>query len=172
MTEVWFYHLTTQPLATALPAVLEKALARGWRVVVEVPDEVRLKALDDALWTNAPESFLPHGTIRDRNAGRQPVLLTDEPDDSGAGGDGAGDEATGADGADAAGAFDMRLYVGGAVVHLDPATAPYRRVVLMFDGRDEAELADARRQWSRLKAQGFVLAYWQQGAEGRWEKRM
>ena len=170
MTEVWFYHLTTQPLATALPAVLEKALARGWRVVVEVPDEARLRALDDALWTNAPESFLPHGTVRDRNAGRQPILLTDEPHGGGADGGGAGEGD--ADAVDAAGAFDMRLYVGGALVHLDPATAPYARVVLMFDGRDAAELADARRQWSRLKAQGFVLAYWQQGAEGRWEKRM
>ncbi len=159
MTEVWFYHLTTQPLATALPAVLEKALARGWRVVVEVPDEARLKALDDALWTYAPESFLPHGTIRDRAAERQPILLTDAPDD-------------GATPGDAAVGMAMRLHVGGAAIRLDPATAPYRRVVLMFDGRDEAELADARRQWSRLKAQGFALAYWQQGAEGRWEKRM
>ena len=153
-TEVWFYHLTTQPLATALQAVLEKALARGWRVVVVVPDEARLKQLDDALWTTAPDSFLPHGTSRDRNAERQPVLLTaalDEAANNGAA---------------------MRVYVGGAAIRLDPATAPYRRVVLMFDGRDTAELADARQQWSRLKARGFALAYWQQGAEGRWEKRM
>ena len=160
MTEVWFYHLTTQPVAVALPAVLEKALARGWRVVVAVPDEARLKALDDALWTYAPESFLPHGTVHDRNAARQPILLTDEPDG------GVGDEAA------ATGTADMRLHLGGVAVELDPATAPYRRVVLMFDGRDEAEVADARRQWTRLKRQGFTLAYWQQGAEGRWEKRM
>ncbi len=166
MTEVWFYHLTTQPLATALPAVLEKALARGWRVIVEVPDEARLKALDDALWTTAPDSFLPHGTVRDKNAARQPVLLTDRPDDGAV--DGAGADSL----ADAAGTFAMRLYIGGASVELDPATAAYERVVLMFDGRDEAELADARRQWARLKRQGFPLAYWQQGAEGRWEKRM
>ena len=173
MTEVWFYHLTTQPLATALPAVLEKALARGWRVVVAVPDEARLKALDDALWTSAPDAFLPHGTNRDRNAARQPVLLTDEPD-GGRGDERADEQADGAeDGAAPMTApADMRVYVGGAAVDLDPATAPYRRVVLMFDGRDEAELADARRQWSRLKRQGFPLAYWQQGAEGRWEKRM
>ena len=163
MTEVWFYHLTLQPVATALPAVLEKALARGWRVVVVVPDEARLKALDDALWTYAPETFLPHGTIHDRNAGRQPILLTDEPDG------GVVDEAVAAE---TTGPVDMRLYLGGAAVDLDPATAPYRRVVLMFDGRDEAELADARRQWSRLKRRGFALAYWQQGMEGRWEKRM
>ncbi len=162
MTEIWFYHLTTQPLAAALPAVLEKALARGWRVVVQVPDEARLKALDDVLWTYAPESFLPHGTIRDRNAGRQPILITDEPESAGA---------TEADDDPGVGAA-MRLHVGGAAVRLDPATAPYERVVLMFDGRDEAELADARRQWSRLKAQGFTLAYWQQSAQGRWEKRM
>ena len=162
MTEIWFYHLTTQPLAAALPAVLEKALARGWRVVVQVPDEVRLKALDDMLWTYAPGSFLPHGTIRDRNAGRQPILITDEPEGT--------DAASGED--DPGHGAAMRLHVGGAAVRLDPATARYKRVVLMFDGRDEAELADARRQWSRLKGQGFALAYWQQSEQGRWEKRM
>ena len=34
MTEVLFYHLTESRLEDALPALLEKSLERGWRVVV------------------------------------------------------------------------------------------------------------------------------------------
>ena len=52
------------------------------------------------------------------------------------------------------------------------AVAPdaYQRVILLFDGGNEAELAAARRQWSRLKGEGFSLAYWQQEGAG-WSRR-
>jgi DNA polymerase-3 subunit chi len=66
----------------------------------------------------------------------------------------------------------LRMYVEGAEVDLDRTSASYKRVLLVFDGRDDDELAAARRQWSRLKSDGFALAYWQQSDEGRWERKM
>jgi DNA polymerase-3 subunit chi len=150
--EVWFYHLQSQPLARALPALVEKAVGRGWRVIVQTVDEARLKALDDLLWTYAAESFLPHATSTDKGAGRQPVLLTTGPENPNA--------------------AALRMYVEGAEVDLDRTSASYKRVLLVFDGRDDDELAAARRQWSRLKSDGFALAYWQQSDEGRWERKM
>ena len=141
-----------RPLASALPVILEKALERGWRACVQTLDDLRLKALDDLLWTFKSEAFLPHATMRDGNAPAQPILLT-----------------TTADNANAAA---LRVYVEGAEIELDPAATPYERVILMFDGGNEAELDAARRQWSRLKGQGFALAYWQQSEHGRWERKM
>lgn len=150
--EIWFYHLQSQPLERALPSLVEKGLQRGWRIVVQTCDERRLKALDDLLWTANPESFLPHGTMRDANATFQPILLTTEPGNP----NGAA----------------MRMYVDGADIALAPESADYERVILLFDGRDDVEVAAARRQWSRLKAQGFTLAYWQQADSGRWDRKM
>ena len=115
-------------------------------------DDLRLKALDDALWTYRPESFLPHATMRDANAAAQPILLTTEA-------------------ADVNGAA-VRVYVEGAEIDLDPETARYERVILMFDGGNEVELDAARQQWPRLKGQGLALAYWQQTDAGRWERKM
>ena len=47
MTEMLFYHLQRQPIEKVLPALLEKSLARGWRVVVlwecGLKDEARLE---------------------------------------------------------------------------------------------------------------------------------
>ena len=52
------------------------------------------------------------------------------------------------------------------------ATAePYERIVIMFDGNDEAELNDARAQWKALKEAGATLAYYQQTENGGWEKK-
>ncbi len=80
MPEIWFYHLQHQPLEKALPSLLEKALERGWRVVVQAAADERLDALDDLLWTYAEASFLAHGRARDGDAEMQPVYLTTGPE--------------------------------------------------------------------------------------------
>ena len=66
----------------------------------------------------------------------------------------------------------LRMYVEGAEIDLAPAVPAYERVMLLFDGRNEAELDAARGQWSRLKGAGFALAYWQQDEAGRWEQKI
>src|SRR6185503_7171346 len=76
MTEVLFYHLLRKPLEKALPELLEKSYERGWRVVVQAGSEERVDALDARLWTYRDDTFLPHGTSRDSEAGNQPILLT------------------------------------------------------------------------------------------------
>ena len=76
MTEILFYHLQGQKLENVLPALLEKSLERGWRVVVQGSIEERIEALDAHLWTYRDDGFLPHGTWRESEAAQQPVLLT------------------------------------------------------------------------------------------------
>jgi DNA polymerase-3 subunit chi len=153
MPEIWFYHLQHQPLERALPALLEKALERGWRVVVQATAEERLDSLDDSLWTYADASFLAHGRARDGDVEMQPVYLT-----------------TGAENPNGA---KLRLCVEGADVATLLATAPddYERLILLFDGADEDQLLSARAQWKILKDQGHALAYWQQSERGAWEKK-
>ena len=38
MGAAYFYHLTRRPLEAALPQLLERALAQGWRVAVRGTD--------------------------------------------------------------------------------------------------------------------------------------
>ncbi len=148
MTEVLFYHLTESKLEDALPALLEKSVERGWKVVVQTNDEARRDMLDAHLWTFRDESFLPHGTDAAPMPEAQPVLLT-----------------TAAENANAA---TVRFMVDGAV---PPPLDPYERVVFMFDGYDQQQLEGARAEWKRLKGEGHALTYWQQSPEGRWVKK-
>ncbi|PWB82316.1 MAG: DNA polymerase III subunit chi [Methylocystaceae bacterium] len=154
MTEVWFYHLQRQPLERALPALLERSLARGWRVVLQAVSAQRLRQLDDLLWSYAPESFLPHGAQGDGEPRTQPIFLT-----------------LGADNPNRA---DVRFFVEDAElapVLADAASAPAARAILLFDGRDDAAVAAARVQWRRLKDAGHALSYWRQSDDGKWEKQ-
>jgi DNA polymerase III subunit chi len=148
MTEVLFYHLTESKLEDALPALLEKSVERGWRVVLQTVGEERRDLLDQHLWTYREDSFLPHGTDRGEMPGEQSVLLTVT-----------GDNANGA---------TVRFLVDGAE---PPDLDGYERVVFMFDGYDAAQLEGARTQWKSLKSGGHRLTYWQQSAEGRWVKK-
>ena len=69
-----FYHLTAAPLERILPAIAEKVLAGGGRLLV-VAEEGQLPRLDEQLWTFAKDSFLPHGRADPET---QPILLSSE----------------------------------------------------------------------------------------------
>lgn len=75
MTEFLFYHLQRQPIEKVLPALLEKSLERGWRVVVQTTEAERVDALDAHLWIYREGGFLPHGTMRDDAPAAQPICL-------------------------------------------------------------------------------------------------
>src|SRR6516225_191838 len=114
MTEMLFYHLKGQTLEQVLPALLQKSLERGWRVVVQASSDERVDALDAQLWTWRDDAFLPHGTSRDPEAAEHPIVLTADTDNP--------NGAT------------VRFLVDGASLAADAAA--YERVVLLFDGED------------------------------------
>ncbi len=148
MTEILFYHLQRQAVERVLPALIEKSLARGWRVAVQATSDERIEALDAHLWTYRDDSFLPHGTWREGEVREQPVLLTVETDNP--------------NGA------SVRFLIDGATLPAD--TDCYQRIVLVFDGEDPDAVAAARTQWSEGKARGLDMTYWQPDGEGRWRR--
>ena len=149
MTEVLFYHLQGQKLEGVLPPLLEKSLARGWRVIVQGASEERIEALDAHLWTFRDDGFLPHGTWREQDAASQPVLLTlNEGNPNGA---------------------QVRFLIDGAP--MPAATEDYERIVLVFDGDDAEAVEAARAQWTDAKAKGLAATYWQPDANGRWQQK-
>lgn len=149
MTEVLFYHLEGRPLEAVLPRLLERTLERGWRAVVQVATPERLAALDDALWTYADESFLPHVTDAEADPSRETVVLT--------AGRGRPNGAM------------LRVLVEGAAPPEDLAT--YERIVVLFDGADAEALAKARSLWKEVRAAGHAATYWRQNPRGGWEKQ-
>lgn len=146
-TEVWFYHLERSSLDQVLPDLLEKTLARGWRAIVRVRDAQLLNSLDERLWTQKPDSFLPHGRADGPDADRQPVLLTLDHDNRNA--------------------AQALFIVDGAELG---DVSGLERCLVVFDGRDEAALARAREQWKLVRASSQAASYWRQNEEGAWSK--
>jgi DNA polymerase-3 subunit chi len=147
VTDIGFYHLQTTPLERALPKLLERGLAAGHRIVVMAGSAQRVGHLDGLLWTYDDASFLPHGSQRDGNPGRQPVWLTEADENPN-------------------GASMLVLTDGVNSTLLNE----FRRCLDLFDGQDETAVAAARERWRLAKAAGHELTYWQETASG-WTKK-
>ena len=152
LAEVLFYHLEVKPLDEVLPTLIEKTIERGWRAVIQAGSKERLDAVDQLLWTYKDASFIGHGTARAGHAHLQPVYLTTESDNP--------NRAT------------VRFLVDRARLDdISDELAAYKRIVLMFDGNDADEVAEARIAWKAVKATGAVATYWQQNDAGGWIKK-
>jgi DNA polymerase-3 subunit chi len=148
LCEVWFYHLERTALDQALPELLEKTLARGWRAIVRTTAAERVDHLDGWLWSYRDDSFLAHGTAAEPMAERQPILLT-----------------TGMENPNHAQAVFL---VDGA--ESGPLEG-LERCILLFDGRDPEATAEARQRWKSFRDAGHPVSYWRQGDERGWEKQ-
>jgi DNA polymerase-3 subunit chi len=151
MTETLFYHLERRTLDDVLPGLIERTLERGWRALIKAESADRASAIDNLLWTYNDQTFLPHAQVGDGNAKRQPVLITTEDDN--------------------ANAANVLFLVGGAEPPAWNAPNDLTRIVLMFDGRDEAALAKARSAWKDAKAAGRDATYWKESPSGKFEKQ-
>lgn len=148
MTEIRFYHLLRTTLEDALPQMLEMSLERGWRAVVMAGSQQRVEALNQHLWTYRKDSFLPHGSVSEGEADRQPVWLTERDENPN-------------------GASVLFLTDGAESGAVDG----YVRVCELFDGNDAQAVDAARRRWKRYKEAGHELSYWQQTGRGGWERK-
>ena len=148
MTEIWFYHLQRQRLEDVLPVLLEKALAAKMRSVVMLGSSERVEAINNHLWTHDDRSFLPHGSAKDGFAADQPIWLTDNDENPN-------------------GARILLLADGARSAHV----ADYQRCFELFDGNDESAVTQARLRWKQYAEAGHEVAYWQQNAAGRWERK-
>jgi DNA polymerase-3 subunit chi len=151
MTETLFYHLERRSLDDVLPGLIEKTLERGWRAVIRAESSERADAIDTLLWTYNDQTFLPHAQSGDGDPKRQPVLITV-----------ADENPNGA---------NVLFCVGGAMPLSWGAVNDLTRVVLMFDGRDEAALARARAAWKDAKSAGHDVTYWKEQPSGKFEKQ-
>lgn len=149
MPQVDFYHLTQSTLDDALVMLVKKCQVAGKKVLIQCPRPAA-EAIDDALWTHDPESWLPHGLDDAPGADRSGIWIN-----------------SGVEGNPVSAEFLFLLH--GAE---RPDMGGFERVFNLFDGRSEAQVAQAREQWRSWKAsEDLTMRYFAQDDTGRWEQR-
>jgi DNA polymerase III subunit chi len=156
-----FYHTsgdTPAAVDAALPQLLSKAREAGHKLAIVCPTPERLHRLDEALWSYAESSFLPHSPLEDATPAidKHPILLLTP------------EEAT-----ENPAAFTGRIPVLLAGTEgaqpLLPESA--ERVLYLFHNNPDV-VAGARSFFKTVKsASSSAPAYWQQSSAGKWEKK-
>lgn len=148
MTDIRFYHLKTQTLDEALPALVMKAHNNGRkRIVIRLADKAAVERINTVLWTFHADMFLPHGSAKDGHAARQPIWLTDtdeNPNEAGI------------------------LIAAGATFE---DLSGFDLVCEMFADHEDGAVAAARERWKTYKEAGHKITYWQQTDNGGWEQK-
>lgn len=147
MTEIRFYHLQRTAQDRAIPQIAYKAYQSGKHVLIKSVDEAEVEKLNTALWVFAADAFLPHGSAADKFESRQPVFLTagnDNPNNA-----------------------KIIITAPGCIPETPGA---FDLCCEMLDGKNEAQIDDARTRWKSYKEQGFEVSYWQETENG-WQKK-
>lgn len=143
MTDIRFYHLETQTLDQALPGLVSKAFQMGKRIVIKGRDTRDVERLAEHLWTYTPDSFLPHGTAKDRFAAMQPIFLTDQDENPNA--------------------ASVLILTGGVTSDM---IDQFEICCEMLNGHMPEQVTAARQRWKTYGESGHKTTYWQQGPQG------
>ncbi|NIJ36479.1 DNA polymerase-3 subunit chi [Sphingopyxis panaciterrae] len=145
MPRVDFYRLTRDPVERVLPAIAARILAAGDRLLVVAASALQRQAIDEALWTVQPASFLPHGAAGSPDEEIEPILLSGT--------------------LDPAPANRARLVALADGEWRDEALR-FERTFLLFDN---SRIDDARATWRKLSAaEDTEIHFWKQDDRGRW----
>ena len=138
--QVDFYQLTRDPAEKVLPAIAQRILDNGGRLLIISDDAGQLDAISAALWTARPDSFLAHAKSGEGDDATQPILLSQNTD-----------------------APNGAKFVALADGNWRAVTQDFERVFYLFPPE---QTDNARSAWRAL-GDGVERRYWKQDG-GKW----
>jgi DNA polymerase III subunit chi len=142
--QVDFYQLTRDPAHVVLPAIANKIMDEGRRLLIISADMGQLKTISSSLWNWKAESFLAHSRAGQGDEAEQPILLSQ----------------------DTAAQNGARLVALADGEWRDEALG-FDRVFYLFPPQNTDQ---AREAWKALKdKEGVERRYWKQDG-GKWRQ--
>ena len=149
-----FYQIGQAELEQVMLMLLKKTLAANQKALVLCPMPAA-SAIDTALWTHDPESWIPHGLDDENGAEFCHVWVSSDMT------------------ANPINAEYLFLLHGSAPAQWNG----FARCFCLFDGKSEAQLQQARNQWKMWQELDDAnlddanFGYYYQNAEGGWDKK-
>ena len=129
--------------------LVKKCQLAGKKVLVQCPRPAA-EAMDEALWTQDPDSWIPHGLDDAAGAAHAQAWIMSSPEGNPV-------------------SAEFLFLLHGAE---RPDMTTFERVFTLFDGRSEAQVSQARAQWQEWRgSDNSEMRYFAQDDAGKWEQR-
>ena len=149
MLHIGFYQLGDVSVNDAVLLLVQKALGQGKKMLIFCPNPAAVE-IDNALWSHDQNSWLPHGLDAAPGAELASVWVCSDMSSNPIN-------------------ANYLMLLHGAEPH---SWAGFERGFVVFDGKSDTQLQQARSQWQRWKTQSEIeIAYFTQSAVGCWEKK-
>ena len=149
MLHIGFYQLGDVSVNDAVLLLVQKALCQGKKMLIFCPNPAAVE-IDNALWSHDQNSWLPHGLDAAPGAELASVWVCSDMSSNPIN-------------------ANYLILLHGAEPH---SWAGFERGFVVFDGKSDTQLQQARSQWQRWKTQSEIeIAYFTQSAVGGWEKK-
>ena len=147
MPRLDFYQTSESSLEKVLLGLLTKTIQTSERAVVVMESVERINVLSSQLWTQQPDSWLPHGVIGEDEPSSHPIWLTNKienPNNS------------------------NFLFLTDA--NMPDTLGEFNRCFNVFDGNVPELKTNITEHWSKFATDEYDFNYYEEKAAGKWVK--
>ena len=147
MPRLDFYQISESSLEKVLLGLLTKTIENSERAVVVMESGERINVLSSQLWTQQPDSWLPHGVLGEDEPSSHPIWLTNKienPNNS------------------------NFLFLTDA--NMPDNLGDFSRCFNVFDGNVPEVKTNTKENWVKFTTEGYDCNCYEEKAAGKWVK--
>ena len=139
LEKVFFYNSSQRDIVADISWLTEKLFMKNNSIVIFCTDQETVEVVDDFLWANREDSFIPHSTKKSGEKSIYPILITTSIDE--------GYE------------HNVLLALNGVLIE-EKNWQSFSKIYYFFDNEDNNEKENARSMWKSFSSLNVECKYW------------
>tara|TARA_B100001057_G_scaffold487335_1_gene569900 strand:+ start:598 stop:1071 length:474 start_codon:yes stop_codon:yes gene_type:complete len=139
LEKVFFYNSSQRDIVADIAWLTENLFMKNNSIVIFCTDQETVEVVDDFLWANREDSFIPHSAKKNGEKSIYPILITTSIDE--------GYE------------HDVLLALNGVLIE-EKNWQRFSKIYYFFDNEDNNEKETARSMWKSFSSLNVECKYW------------
>ena len=139
LEKAFFYNASHRDIVADIAWLAENVFKKNNRIIIFCNDQETTEVVDDFLWSNRGDSFIPHTTKKYRKDALDPILVTTDLD----------------------GDYEHNVLIAlNGVLIKEKDWQRFAKIYYFFDDQDIKEKENARLMWKRFSSLDIDRKYW------------
>ena len=139
LEKAFFYNSSHRDVVADIAWLAENIFKKKNKIVIFCTDQETVDVIDDFLWSNRDDSFIPHATKKHGKDSLDPILVTDD--------------------LQRCYQHDVLLALNGVLIK-EKDWERFAKIYYFFDDQDTKEKENARSMWKSFASLNIDCKYW------------